>query len=63
MYRLKLNDSIIESNNDTPLDSITIDIAKDTKELSDTSNLSSSLQDILSSIYASLKETYTKGYK
>ncbi|WP_104717767.1 T6SS effector amidase Tae4 family protein, partial [Helicobacter trogontum] len=63
IYRLKLNDSIIESNNDTPLDSITIDIAKDTKELSDTSNLSSSLQDILSSIYASLKETYTKGYK
>lgn len=52
-----------KSHNDTPLDSITIDIAKDTKELSDTSNLSSSLQDILSSIYASLKETYTKGYK
>ena len=46
-----------------PLDSLSIDIAKDTKELSDTSNLSSSLQDILSSIYASLKETYTKGYK
>ncbi|WP_369607826.1 hypothetical protein [Helicobacter trogontum] len=52
-----------KSHNDTPLDSLSIDIAKDTKELSDTSNLSSSLQDILSSIYASLKETYTKGYK
>ena len=55
--------TLIESNNDTPLDSITIDIAKDTKELSDTNNLSSSLQDVLSSIYASLKQTYTKGYK
>ena len=63
IYRIKCNDSIIESHNDTPLDSLSIDIAKDTKELSDTSNLSSSLQDILSSIYASLKETYTKGYK
>ena len=63
IYRIKCNDSIIESNNDTPLDSLSIDIAKDTKELSDTSNLSSSLQDILSSLYASLKDTYTKGYK
>ena len=52
-----------KSHNDTPLDSLSIDIAKDTKELSDINNLSSSLQDILSSIYASLKETYTKGYK
>ena len=63
IYRIKIQDSIKESHNDTPLDSLSIDIAKDTKELSDTSNLSSSLQDILSSIYASLKETYTKGYK
>ena len=63
IYRIKCNDSIIESHNDTPLDSLSIDIAKDTKELSDTSNLSSSLQDILSSIYASLKETYAKDYK
>ena len=63
IYRIKCNDSIIESHNDTPLDSLSIDIAKDTKELSDTSNLSSSLQDILSSIHTSLKETYTKGYK
>ena len=63
IYRIKCNDSIIESHNDTPLDSLSIDIAKDTKELSDTSNLSSSLQDILSSLYTSLKETYTKGYK
>ena len=62
IYRIKCNDSIIESNNDTPLDSLSIDIAKDTKELSDTSNLSSSLQDILSSIYTSLKDTYTKHY-
>ena len=63
IYRLKCNDNIIESHNDTPLDSLSIDIAKDTKELSDTNNLSSSLQDVLSSIYASLKQTYTKGYK
>ena len=55
--------TLIESHNDTPLDSLSIDIAKDTKELSDTNNLSSSLQDVLSSIYASLKQTYTKGYK
>ena len=52
-----------KSHNDTPLDSLSIDIAKDTKELSDTSNLSSSLQDILSSIYTSLKDTYAKDYK
>ena len=63
IYRIKCNDALIESNNDTPLDSLSIDIAKDTKELSDINNLDSSLQDILSSIYASLKETYTKGYK
>ena len=63
IYRIKIQDSIIESHTNSPLDSLSIDIAKDTKELSDTSNLSSSLQDILSSIYASLKETYTKGYK
>ena len=63
IYRIKIQDNIIESNNDAPLDSLSIDIAKDTKELSDTSNLSSSLQDILSSIHTSLKETYAKGYK
>ena len=63
IYRIKIQDSIIESNNDTPLDSLSIDIAKDTKELSDINNLDSSLQDILSSLYTSLKETYTKGYK
>ncbi len=63
IYRIKIQDSIKESHNDSPLDSLSIDIAKDTKELSDTSNLSSSLQDILSSIYTSLKDTYTKGYK
>ena len=51
-----------KSHNDTPLDSLSIDIAKDTKELSDINNLSSSLQDILSSIYASLKETSYKIY-
>ena len=55
--------TLIESHNDTPLDSLSIDIAKDTKELSDTNNLSSNLQDVLSSIYVSLKQTYTKGYK
>ena len=63
IYRIKCNETLLESNNDSPLDSLSIDIAKDTKELSDTGNLSSSLQDILSSLYASLKETYTKGYK
>ena len=63
IYRIKCNDALIESNNDTPLDSLSIDIAKDTKELSDINNLDSSLQDILSSLYTSLKETYTKGYK
>ena len=62
IYRIKIQDNIIESHTNSPLDSLSIDIAKDTKELSDTSNLSSSLQDILSTLYANLKDTYTKHY-
>ena len=62
IYRIKCNDSIIESNNDTPLDSLSIDIAKDTKILDDTQSLDSNLQDILSTLYANLKDTYTKHY-
>ena len=60
-----------KSHNDTPLDSLSIDIAKDTKILDDTQSLDSNLQesldsnlqDILSSIYTSLKDTYAKDYK
>ena len=63
IYRIKIQDSIIESNNDAPLDSLSIDIAKDTKILDDTQSLDSNLQDILSSIYTSLKDTYAKDYK
>ena len=63
IYRIKCNDTLIESHNDTPLDSLSIDIAKDTKILDDTQSLDSNLQDILSSIYTSLKDTYAKDYK
>ena len=62
IYRLKLNDSIIESNNDTPLDSITIDIAKDTKDLHDIHNLDKALQDILSILHSNLKQSFMKEY-
>ena len=66
IYRIKLDDSIIESNNDTPLDALNIDIAKDTKTLDtgtlNDSSLDSNLQDILSKIYSSLKQTYAKDY-
>ena len=62
IYRIKIQDSIIESNNDAPLDSLSIDIAKDTKALDDTQSLDSNLQDILSTLYANLKDTYTKHY-
>ena len=62
IYRIKIQDSIIESNNDAPLDSLSIDIAKDTKILDDTQSLDSNLQDILSTLYANLKDTYTKHY-
>ena len=62
IYRLKINDSIIESNNDTPLDSITIDIAKDTKDLHDIHNLDKALQDILSILHSNLKQSFMKEY-
>ena len=66
IYRIKLDDSIIESNNDTPLDGLNIDIAKDTKTLDtgtlNDSSLDSNLQDILCKIYSSLKQTYAKDY-
>ena len=62
IYRLKLNDSIIESNNDTPLDSITIDIAKDTKDLHDIHNLDKALQDTLSILHSNLKQSFMKEY-
>lgn len=66
IYRIKLNDSIIESNNDTPLDALHIDIAKDTQALEaetlNDNSLDSNLQDILSKIYSSLKQTYAKDY-
>ena len=39
-----------KSHNDTPLDSITIDIAKDTKDLHDIHNLDKALQDTLLSL-------------
>ena len=48
-----------KSHNDTPLDSLSIDIAKDTKALDDTQSLDSNLQDILSTLY---EDTYTKHY-
>ena len=54
--------TFIESHNDAPLDSLSIDIAKDTKILDDTQSLDSNLQDILSTLYANLKDTYTKHY-
>ena len=63
IYRIKIQDSIIESHTNSPLDSLGIDIAKDTKILDDTQSLDSNLQDILSTLYANLKDTYTKGYK
>ncbi|WP_343353025.1 hypothetical protein V3I05_06600 [Helicobacter mastomyrinus] len=66
IYRIKLNDSIIESNNDIPLDVLHIDIAKDTQALDvetlNDNSLDSNLQDILSKIYSSLKQTYAKDY-
>ena len=62
IYRLKINDSIIESNNDTPLDSITIDIAKDTKDLHDIHNLDKALQDTLSILHSNLKQSFMKEY-
>ena len=62
IYRIKIQDNIIESHNDSPLDSLSIDIAKDTKILDDTQSLDSNLQDILSTLYANLKDTYTKHY-
>ena len=63
IYRIKIQDNIIESHTNSPLDSLSIDIAKDTKALDDTQSLDSNLQDILSSIYTSLKDTYAKDYK
>ena len=62
IYRIKCNETLLESNNDSPLDSLSIDIAKDTKILDDTQSLDSNLQDILSTLYANLKDTYTKHY-
>ncbi|MCX2682930.1 hypothetical protein OQH60_03510, partial [Campylobacter sp. MIT 21-1685] len=66
IYKIKLNDTLIKSNNDTPLDALNIDIAKDTKTLDagilNDSSLDSNLQDILSKIYSSLKQTYAKDY-
>ncbi|WP_104696543.1 hypothetical protein [Helicobacter trogontum] len=44
IYRVKCNDSIMESSNDTPLDSLIINIAKDTKKLSDINKLNNALQ-------------------
>lgn len=57
IYKLKINDSIIEST--TPLDSINLDIAK---ALDDTSSLDTKLQELLSKIHDNLKQSYTKGY-
>ena len=62
IYRIKIQDSIKESHTNSPLDSLSIDIAKDTKILDDTQSLDSNLQDILSTLYANLKDTYTKHY-
>ncbi|WP_289769610.1 hypothetical protein [Helicobacter bilis] len=62
IYRLKLNDSIIESNNDTPLDFISIDIAKDTKDLNDINTLDGTLQDTLSMLHFHLKQSFMKEY-
>ena len=62
IYRIKIQDSIKESHTNSPLDSLSIDIAKDTKALDDTQSLDSNLQDILSTLYANLKDTYTKHY-
>ena len=62
IYRIKIQDNIIESHTNSPLDSLSIDIAKDTKILDDTQSLDSNLQDILSTLYANLKDTYTKHY-
>lgn len=62
IYRIKIQDNIIESHTNSPLDSLSIDIAKDTKALDDTQSLDSNLQDILSTLYANLKDTYTKHY-
>ena len=54
--------TLIESHNDTPLDSITIDIAKDTKDLHDIHNLDKALQDILSILHSNLKQSFMKEY-
>ena len=62
IYRIKIQDNIIESHTNSPLDSLSIDIAKDTKILDDTQSLDSNLQDILSTLYTNLKDTYTKHY-
>ena len=54
--------TLIESHNDTPLDSITIDIAKDTKDLHDIHNLDKALQDTLSILHSNLKQSFMKEY-
>ena len=51
-----------KSHNDTPLDSITIDIAKDTKDLHDIHNLDKALQDTLSILHSNLKQSFMKEY-
>ena len=62
IYRLKCNDTIIESGDDMPLDFISIDIAKDTKDLHDIHNLDKALQDILSILHSNLKQSFMKEY-
>lgn len=48
VYKIKFNNNFIESHNDTPLDLLIIDIAKDTKKLSDINKLNNALQATLS---------------
>ena len=54
--------TLIESHNDTPLDSLSIDIAKDTKDLHDIHNLDKALQDTLSMLHFHLKQSFMKEY-
>ncbi|TLD83000.1 hypothetical protein LS81_006010 [Helicobacter trogontum] len=44
VYKIKFNNNFIESHNDTPLDLLIINIAKDTKKLSDINKLNNALQ-------------------
>ena len=70
IYRIKIQDNIIESHNDSPLDSLSIDIAKDTKILDDTQSLDSNLQQLDSNalilillIPQSIPKVYKELYK